>query len=475
MILVSAIWLAGCTSPGAVSPRPEDGKKPVADAPAPAVRTGDLKLDSQPSQAEVYLDGVFKGTAPIILEGLPYGTYHMDIRKEGFSPWEGEITVDQPRNSKMVALSRPPLPPGKYITGAFRSVTWDPMDGTFYLIGGTTLYRLRAGGEGKAEQVADYAGTLDFRSRARIPKPSDAPSLWVHQEGHQQVYRLEEGRSELVASLPWDSRTWTMREGKVAYQAGEPGRVYVQRPKDQSPTLIYQVERDGELGGAMEWSPDGRYLAFSDFDHLWLYDDRENKLDSLPVEDTRLGVYGWTSSGILLIASGEDGGAMSGWGDIYAYDPGEDRLWKVAGVQGRHSRLAAVSTDNRTIYYTVSDDNEGGPITSFWRVEIDGTSPEKLSDMNRGYDMLAEGLFLVTEFNRETGARTRFLSDSTAGIEKKLDLPIYEVLGYNAPGRVLYYLERIEDQQGTEWVIHRYSLEREADIQLFRDYSYHKE
>jgi len=51
-----------------------------------------LKMDSQPSGADVYLDGQRKGVTPLIIEVDP-GKYIVKIEKEGYKPIEEEINL----------------------------------------------------------------------------------------------------------------------------------------------------------------------------------------------------------------------------------------------------------------------------------------------------------------------------------------------------------------------------------------------
>jgi hypothetical protein len=54
---------------------------------------GEIKLTSTPSGASVFLDGSFKGVAPIIISNVPVGKYIIKVTKSGYQDWQQEVTV----------------------------------------------------------------------------------------------------------------------------------------------------------------------------------------------------------------------------------------------------------------------------------------------------------------------------------------------------------------------------------------------
>ncbi len=68
--------------------RPGSGPRP----PIPD-RPGSLIIFSVPAGATVFLDGEEKGAAPITLTGLAAGPVSIRAEKEGYAPWEKEVTV----------------------------------------------------------------------------------------------------------------------------------------------------------------------------------------------------------------------------------------------------------------------------------------------------------------------------------------------------------------------------------------------
>jgi len=68
--------------------RPGTGPRP----PIPE-RPGSLIIFSVPAGATVFLDGEEEGTAPVTITGLAAGPVSIRAEKEGYAPWERDITV----------------------------------------------------------------------------------------------------------------------------------------------------------------------------------------------------------------------------------------------------------------------------------------------------------------------------------------------------------------------------------------------
>jgi hypothetical protein len=60
----------------------------------PAQEAGHARIESEPAGAAVTLDGVLLGQAsPAELDGLPPGTFSVELAAPGMKPWRGELTV----------------------------------------------------------------------------------------------------------------------------------------------------------------------------------------------------------------------------------------------------------------------------------------------------------------------------------------------------------------------------------------------
>jgi hypothetical protein len=63
------------------------------DQPAAVPATGSVEVSSTPPGAEVYLDGVYQGTAPVTIIGDP-GSHTLEIRLRDHQSWSKSIRID---------------------------------------------------------------------------------------------------------------------------------------------------------------------------------------------------------------------------------------------------------------------------------------------------------------------------------------------------------------------------------------------
>ena len=59
-----------------------------------AVETGALSISSSPTGAEVYIDNVNRGIAPVTIDDMQPGTYTVSLRLSGYSEWSGQAVVN---------------------------------------------------------------------------------------------------------------------------------------------------------------------------------------------------------------------------------------------------------------------------------------------------------------------------------------------------------------------------------------------
>lgn len=70
--------------------------------------TGTLRVNSIPSGASIYLDGIAKGVTPKTISGLTPGVYALVLEKEGYAPYEKNVTISAGRPT-LVTVTLPPL------------------------------------------------------------------------------------------------------------------------------------------------------------------------------------------------------------------------------------------------------------------------------------------------------------------------------------------------------------------------------
>jgi len=95
--LLLIIIMAGCVSVK------ESGTKVSTPQPPP---TTSVAFHSHPNDAEVYVNGEFRGTAPLNLQ-LAAGSHKVELRLEGFQIWERELTVVAGNDTRVAATLQP--------------------------------------------------------------------------------------------------------------------------------------------------------------------------------------------------------------------------------------------------------------------------------------------------------------------------------------------------------------------------------
>src|SRR3990170_9018758 len=78
--------------------------------------TGIISIKSQPSDAEVFIDGEKKGTTDLNIPPLSPGKYTVKITKEGFSSWSKEIKVKKERVNLLEVVLFPLAPSLRALT-----------------------------------------------------------------------------------------------------------------------------------------------------------------------------------------------------------------------------------------------------------------------------------------------------------------------------------------------------------------------
>jgi len=96
LTLLLIIIMAGCVSVK------ESGTK-VSTPPPPMTS---VAFHSNPNNAEVYVNGEFRGTAPLSLH-LAAGTHKVELKLDGYQIWERELTVVAGNDTRVAATLQP--------------------------------------------------------------------------------------------------------------------------------------------------------------------------------------------------------------------------------------------------------------------------------------------------------------------------------------------------------------------------------
>ena len=72
-------------------PKPKPAPEPVEAARAPT--TGTLTVESDVAGAMVFLDREFKGTAPVVIEGVALGSHRLNLSAEGYEGYSEPVEI----------------------------------------------------------------------------------------------------------------------------------------------------------------------------------------------------------------------------------------------------------------------------------------------------------------------------------------------------------------------------------------------
>lgn len=102
---------------------------------------GSIYVSSSPAGANIYLDGVYKGTSPRTLSGIAEGSHFVEVELAGYKEWSSRVTVVSSQQAYVSAsLSSNPQP-----TMGTIAVYSDPIGAYIYL---DSIYQGRTSPEG---------------------------------------------------------------------------------------------------------------------------------------------------------------------------------------------------------------------------------------------------------------------------------------------------------------------------------------
>jgi len=117
--------------------------------------TGSLELSSTPQGAEIYLDGVYRGTTPSRIPDLPNGSYQVELRLHEHTAWDMDVEVQAGNTSYIDATLAPIVIPTTIPTPAPTTIPPKTVVGCWeldtYKGNGTGTYHLelQSGGTGR--------------------------------------------------------------------------------------------------------------------------------------------------------------------------------------------------------------------------------------------------------------------------------------------------------------------------------------
>ncbi|HSA91604.1 MAG TPA: PEGA domain-containing protein [Terriglobales bacterium] len=85
-------WSSGGAERAAAAAREQTTAKAASPAPAPAASPAKVDVSSEPSGADIEVDGAFAGSTPSTLE-LAQGEHVIAVKKSGYKPWERKVKI----------------------------------------------------------------------------------------------------------------------------------------------------------------------------------------------------------------------------------------------------------------------------------------------------------------------------------------------------------------------------------------------
>ncbi len=186
--------------PAVVANRPPPQASRSTPSPQPSPQTVAMLLQSEPSGAQVLIDGTLQGTTPLRLERKPGSTIQVTIRR-GSRVWRGTLRLEQKSDQEIIIrLPRPqpvaaqaPARPRPASTPVPAATVVNPQAHFAALMGeGVQLYR--SGWYGPAMGR--------FRQASAVMPASPRPYLWLGRAGiRAQRYREARWALERVIAL----------------------------------------------------------------------------------------------------------------------------------------------------------------------------------------------------------------------------------------------------------------------------------
>lgn len=213
---------------------------------------------------------------------------------------------------------------------------WVPFLATILLLGGLSARNVASDGDAESGAVADASsGTTD--AKADEAANPNAPNLvarlgsggWRHQLGILRATWSGDGKFIATSEQDGDIRLWNAETGEVvrrispgvrvsawgmafspnskyiAYvtSAGELWRFHVDGEKPALKNQIMQAQGNGQPGGGVTWSPDGKWIAVKAANTLQILPS--DGIDALIKRDSPAGIHdhapiSWSDDGRLL-------------------------------------------------------------------------------------------------------------------------------------------------------------------------------
>lgn len=135
--------------------------------PVPEPQYGSIYVESSPSGAAIYLNGNYRGVAPLTISDVRAGSYSVEADLSGYNSYSTVVTVSSGGRSNVYC------PLSRIITTGSLYITSSPSDAHVYLDGnyrGRTPLSLNTIASGTHIVEMDLSGYYDWKSTENVPQ-----------------------------------------------------------------------------------------------------------------------------------------------------------------------------------------------------------------------------------------------------------------------------------------------------------------
>lgn len=255
-------------------------------------------------------------------------------------------------------------------------------------IKGTIVFATPVKGDHADINVLDGDGTRLVASdggavaAAPVWSPYGGDIAYITDKNRLSVVRADGGAGVLITPEPSDPASapqhpaW-LPNGTISYQVG--GKLVIVQPtgtRVRELTPANPDTKDGTLGAAYAWSPDGKQMIFdcggAQQTTVCVMDVASGKSRVLFAPRWKFGTFGWSPDGRTVVAGGSAHSDQTDpVEDVYVFDANGKNLHALA--QPGTESDPAWSPDGKTIVYQSDRDPSG-----LWMMNADGSGAQSL-------------------------------------------------------------------------------------------------
>ncbi|HLH28316.1 MAG TPA: PEGA domain-containing protein, partial [Acidimicrobiales bacterium] len=144
-------------------------------------KPGDIIVMSDVPNADVWVDGSRRDTAPALIKDLPEGPHTVEVRKEGLAPWKQVVNVIGGQQAKVTAQLQPAAP----------AVPPPPAAGSLRILSATPMADVLVDGQPAGPVGGEIKGVAPGTHVVEVRAPGFAPQRVEVQVGPGETRALE--------------------------------------------------------------------------------------------------------------------------------------------------------------------------------------------------------------------------------------------------------------------------------------------